>query len=76
MYLPAGPVIQNASGKPRGLIDQYLANPRLGSQFCLPSSSRLRIATSDGHQCQPILLNPRASVCPRTPIGMGGFGGV
>ena len=40
-----------------------------------PSYSRVAIALSDGHQCQPSRLKPRASVSPSRPSGTGGSGG-
>src|SRR5437763_12700844 len=40
-----------------------------------PSYSRVAIALSDGHQCQPRRLNPLARVTPSFPSGTGGRGG-
>ena len=39
-----------------------------------PSYSCVVIALSDGHQCQPSRLKPRASVSPSLPSGTGGSG--
>src|SRR5581483_7724428 len=39
-----------------------------------PSHSCVAIALSDGHQCQPSLLKPFASVVPSFPSGTGGSG--
>src|SRR5262245_19960397 len=39
-----------------------------------PSHSRVAIALSDGHQCQPRRLKPLASVVPSLPSGTGGSG--
>src|SRR5581483_1949918 len=41
-----------------------------------PSYASLMIALSDGHQCQPRRLNPRAMVSPSFPSGSGGSGGI
>src|SRR5690349_1230751 len=43
-------------------------------QGARPSYSRVAIALSDGHQCQPSRLNPFASVVPSLPSGTGGSG--
>src|SRR3989442_15093682 len=40
-----------------------------------PSRSTVVIAASDGHQCQPSALKPRAAVLPIRPIGKGGMRG-
>jgi hypothetical protein len=39
-----------------------------------PSCSTVVMALSDGHQCQPSLLKPRASVSPSLPSVTGGSG--
>src|ERR1700756_1922327 len=38
-----------------------------------PSYSTVVIALSEGHQCQPSLLSPRANVAPDLPSGSGGI---
>src|SRR5260370_27162868 len=38
-----------------------------------PSHSTVAIALSEGHQCQPSLLSPRANVAPDLPSGSGGI---
>src|SRR5690349_4562405 len=43
-------------------------------QGARPSCSWVAIALSDGHQCQPSLLNPFARVVPSLPSGTGGSG--
>src|SRR2546428_429032 len=39
-----------------------------------PWYGRVAIALSDGHQCQPSRLKPRASISPPLPSGTGGNG--
>src|ERR1700746_2096926 len=46
--------------------------PRL-MHLSRPSYSTVVIALSDGHQCQPSLLSPRANVAPDLPSGSGGI---
>jgi len=68
-------------------VEAYLAEVDKGDvvtkrlmQARRPSYSRVRMALSDGHQCQPRRSKPRAMVTPRVSSGTGGvcrgdFGG-